>query len=353
MSTNRHLTQQQRRRIATMQQSKLASRRLAHANGNGNHSDAEEAVEQEAEQETGLVIANLGEQLEIETDTGSISRCFVRENVRQNLGHIVAGDNVAWVRQAGEADCGVIIAVQERKNVLIRPDKHKQRKTVAANVDQMLIVLSVMPEPIDYYIDQYLVAAEITGLHPLLVLNKIDLTVPEVIEHLLERYQKIGYQVVRTSVTQENGLDVLHAAMMDKSNIMVGQSGVGKSSLINGLFGEEVAKTGDVSTATQRGKHTTTTARLYHLPGGGDLIDCPGVREFGLWHLDGAAQVLQGFKEFQPYVGRCQFRNCSHRDEPGCAILQGKEAGVIDAERLRSYYRIVDDLTAKKSDLRC
>ena len=326
--SKRRLTDQQRRRINTLQQQRITKRHQAI-----HFKEGRLGLEQ-----SGLIIANLGQQLELEADQGKVYRCFIR----QNLGNIVPGDTVAWCEQLDENDqTGVITAVHRRKNILQRPDKYKQIKTVAANIDQMLIVLAVNPQPVEYYLDQYLVIAEIENINPVLVLNKTDLSSSSAMLALLNRYEKIGYPVICTSAVKQEGLRDLKSFMQDKNNIMVGQSGVGKSSLINALFDKVLAKTNDVSDATSRGKHTTTTARLYHLPFSGNLIDSPGIREFGLWHLE-PEQILNGFREFHPYIGHCEFRNCTHRDEKGCAILQATKEGKIHPQRLTHFYRMLD-----------
>jgi len=177
-----------------------------------------------------------------------------------------------------------------------------------------------------------------------LLLNKSDLLDPArrpELEALLERYRAIGYTVLRASTVDAQGLDALCAQLRDRTSVFVGQSGVGKSSLIRALIPGVDIRIGELSTAESKGRHTTTTAKLFHLPGGGDLIDSPGIREFGLDHLD-RAQIEQGFVEFHEWLGRCKFRDCRHDREPGCALREALAQGRIDPERMRSFLTIVN-----------
>lgn len=315
--SKRRLSEQQKRRISK-RQATLAQ----------DHSDLE----------LGLVIANLGETIEVETDQKTILKCIVR----QNIDTLVPGDQVYYADDTAHPGHGFIEALLPRQSVLKRPDKYKQSKTIAANIDQLFITLAITPEPIDYYIDQYLVAAELNHINAILLLNKIDLTIPAETQKLLARYQALGYEILSVSAHKNHGLDPLNAAMKNKTSIFVGQSGVGKSALINAVMGAELTKTGEVSQANLRGQHTTTTSRLYHLPNGGNLIDSPGIREFGLWHLE-PDEVLTGFKELSELATQCQFRNCAHREgAKGCAIRKALDNREINSERLKNYYRILD-----------
>jgi ribosome biogenesis GTPase len=228
---------------------------------------------------------------------------------------------------------------------LSRPDVHLlQPKPVAANVDRIVVVIAPEPQPFANLIDRYLVAADATGITPLLLLNKSDLLDPirhADIDPLLERYRRIGYTVLRASTVDAHGLDPLRDQLRDRTSVFVGQSGVGKSSLIRALIPGVDIRIGDLSAVENKGRHTTTTAKLFHLPGGGDLIDSPGIREFGLDHLD-RAQIEQGFVEFQEWLGRCKFRDCRHDREPGCALREALAQGRIDPERMRSFLTIVN-----------
>ncbi|RUR57195.1 small ribosomal subunit biogenesis GTPase RsgA [Vreelandella populi] len=308
--------------------------------------DAEKlaAGEYGAEQ-PGRVMAHFGRTLEVRNAEGTPVRC----HLRANLEGMVTGDRVIW--RAGQEGSGVVVAREERDSVLKRPDARGQLKPVAANIDQILIVFAVEPAPHPNLIDRYLVAAEATGIAPVLVLNKIDL-LPEdggELGKLLERYRALGYPVVRTTTANEEGLEPLRQQLESRTSVFVGQSGVGKSSLIDLLLPDESLRIGALSEDSRKGTHTTTTARLYTMNRDevtdGELIDSPGIREFGLVHLT-EQEVTDGFIEFRPFIGYCRFRDCRHREEPGCALLEAVETGKIHPERFASYRRILDSLDA-------
>jgi ribosome biogenesis GTPase len=333
--SKRKLSRQQAWRIEKVQEerAKRAARR---------DTDAQDALtggELGPEQE-GLVVAHYGTQVAVESEPGSSQRC----HMRANLEGLVTGDRVVWC----EGDpMGVVVAQQERHSVLSRPDPYGKLKPVAANIDQIMVVIAPVPEPHANLIDRYLVAAEAVGIEPVILLNKVDLldadpSLQTALNELLAIYPSLGYQVLRTSI-KDSGLEELHSALRERTSVFVGQSGVGKSSLVNVLLPEADIRVGPLSESTQKGTHTTTTALLLHLNCGGTLIDSPGIREFGLWHMN-KDQVEQGFREFRPLLGTCKFRDCQHEQEPGCAILQGVESGVVSEKRLDSYRRIVASL---------
>ncbi len=299
-------------------------------------------------EQVGLVIAHYGQQLDIEAlegeDRGQIHRCFARANIDS----LVTGDRVVW--RAGPDHTGIIEARQPRRSALVRPDNFGQLKPIAANIDHILMVFAVEPEPHQNLIDRYLVAAETIGITPILLLNKTDLLNSEnraKTDSLLRLYQGLGYRIIHASTADQNGLNELEATLQDSTSVLVGQSGVGKSSLIKMLLPDENIRIQELSEQTRKGTHTTTTARLFHLPSGGDLIDSPGVREFGLWHID-KTELEQGFAEFRPLLGYCKFRDCRHLQEPGCAIKNAADAGKIDPRRLESYFMIRQTLEAQE-----
>ena len=309
-----------------------------------------EAGELGAEQE-GLVIAHFGQQLDIEAlegeDAGQVFRCFVRANIDS----LVTGDKVIW--RPGKSETGVIVARCERDNLLQRPDNFGALKPVAANIDHIILVIAPEPEPHDNLIDRYLVASETADIPAVILLNKTDLIGEHNREHidtLMARYQKLGYQVVRTSAAHSQNAPApeVEALVRDQTSVFVGQSGVGKSSIIQTLLPDEYLRVGAVSQSTGKGVHTTTTAKLFHLPMGGALIDSPGIREFGLWHMT-PQELEYGFREIRPLIGLCKFRNCRHMGDPGCALDAAAEAGEISPQRLKSFHRILHDMAEQQA----
>lgn len=294
-------------------------------------------------EQAGLVISHFGQQLEIEALEGEHAGSVFRCHQRRHIDIPVPGDRVIW--QAGES-LGVVVALSPRTTLLERPTPYGGLRPVAANTDLLLLVIAPLPAPIDSLIDRYLVAAHQSGLEVLILLNKQD-TVTEADEaplrELLALYGGIGYRTQRVSATTGEGLPGLHEALQGHTSIVAGQSGVGKSALVNALLPEVNTPVGDVSAANARGRHTTTTARLFHLPGGGRLIDSPGIREFGLWHFSDD-QLVAGFREISSRVGHCRFRDCSHQREPGCALRDAVEAGEIHPRRLRSFLNLREEL---------
>jgi len=291
-------------------------------------------------EQPGRIITRYGASVELEAEDGSRHRCLLR----QNLPSLVCGDRVVW-REAADGS-GVVVAVEPRQSLLERPNADGQLKPVAANIDQILVVAAPLPALDLGLIDRYLVAAEMTGIPPVLVVNKVDLLDATQFDWLRDRlgvYEEIGYPVLYASTYQAQGLEALKARLKNHTSIFVGQSGVGKSSLINALLPAQDIRVGDLSAASGQGRHTTTTTVLYQFPEGGKLIDSPGVRAFGLEHAS-RQQVEHGFREFRPFLGRCRFNNCRHDAEPGCAIKAAVEAGKIRTERYRSYLSIADSL---------
>lgn len=331
--SKRRLTRRQAWRIEKIQQERLAR---ARRQGIAAEALADEPLGAER---TGLVIANYGAEVEVMDDADETHRC----RLRQNLETLVPGDRVVW-QPLGQSPEGVAIALEPRHTLLARPDPRGELRPLAANLDQLLVVAAPRPGYSTDLIDQYLVAAESNGIHPLIVMNKIDLLTDAMeqaaVARDLERYRRLGYRTLRASTRSAHGLDALIAALRGKVSVFVGQSGVGKSSLVQRLLPEEAIRIGALTEGSGLGRHTTSAARYYRLPTGGAIIDSPGVREFGLWHMEPQA-LAQGFVEFRPLLGRCRFRDCQHREEPGCALREAVARGEVSAERLASYQRMV------------
>lgn len=293
----------------------------------------------------GLVITNFGRQvlIEDESNPGSLNLC----HLRANIGVTVTGDRVAWQKGDAERDeNGVVLSIYPRKTELQRPDGYGKLRPVAANVTQMLITIAIEPEPHKHLIDRYLVAAENHDVCPVLLINKsdlIDASNTQTIEEIRTLYSTLGYQVVDMSASDLSGLEKLKDILKNNTSIFVGQSGVGKSSLIKSLLPDTDIKIGALSEQMGKGKHTTTHSCLYHFPWGGDCIDSPGIREFGMWHFD-ADQVMRGFIDLNQYSGQCHFRDCTHVHEPNCAIQEAVENGKILPGRFESFRRIVNQL---------
>jgi len=310
----RHLTEQQQTRIADQQ--KLHSDHAAN---------------------TAQIVAHYGREVDIEQNN-QIIRC----RLRQSMPSLVVGDWVSWQPEAH--DTGVVTALTPRQTTLKRSDSRGQTKLVAANLDQVMITLSVEPSFTAFLLDSYIAAIELCDLTPIIVLNKTDLLTDELeaaIDALLLPYQNLGYQLILTHTQDTKGLASLKAALIDHVSVFIGQSGVGKSSLIQQLLPNEAIAVGHISSQQKLGRHTTTTSRLYHLPSGGDMIDSPGVREFGLGRVS-AADCFHAFVEFRPFKGCCKFRDCTHRHEPDCAILNALKDNHISESRLNSFYKLAE-----------
>ncbi|NOX76301.1 MAG: small ribosomal subunit biogenesis GTPase RsgA [Gammaproteobacteria bacterium] len=288
-------------------------------------------------EQPGRVITRYGAQVDIEAENREIHRCMMR----RNLPALVCGDRVVW--QAGNNHTGVVVAMSPRDSLLERPDADNQLKPVAANIDQILVVAAVQPALDLDLLNAYLVAAELTHITPVLVLNKVDLLTPAAREKLrprLQPYADIGYTLLYASTHTEHGLDDLNTHLRGRTSIFVGQSGVGKSSLIQMLLPKETLRVATLSESTGQGRHTTTATQLYHFPGGGELIDSPGVRAFRLGHAS-IAQITDGFVEFRSYLGLCRFNDCRHTVEPDCALRAAIIDGHISQGRFDSYQRIL------------
>jgi ribosome biogenesis GTPase len=279
---------------------------------------------------TGLIIAAYGRHYLAELPGGEILECVPRGKKSE----VACGDSVEIERTS--ADQAVIDSIAKRSTLLYRSDAYKQ-KIIAANVTQLIVVVATEPSFNDELLARCLLAGHDQNLDIIIVLNKCDLPQIAAARAQLAPYAKIGYRVLELSAR----LDVtpLLPYLQGHTSVLVGQSGMGKSTLINALIPDALAATREISTVLDSGKHTTTHARLYHLNANSNLIDCPGVQLFGLHHLDFAA-MERSFPEFLPFLGQCRFANCSHSHEPDCAIRKATAEGKIDERRLKLFQQI-------------
>jgi ribosome small subunit-dependent GTPase A len=244
---------------------------------------------------------------------------------------------------------GVVLGHHERLNLLQRPSPfnsgtNAKNKIIAANIDQIILVVSAVPIVPLSSIDRILVAAHEYDMEAIILLNKMDLEGSEDLFSNLQRYSAMGYPVLKVSVKTKEGLQDLRDTLKDKCSIFVGQSGIGKSSLVNTLLPDEdyKAKIGALVRSANLGAHTTSSARLFHLPEGGRIIDSPGIRELGLWHLS-EASIRAGFREIDALTDKCKFRNCKHTEETlGCAVQKGIRDGIVHPDRLESYFTFLE-----------
>ncbi|PHV10769.1 ribosome small subunit-dependent GTPase A [Chitinimonas sp. BJB300] len=224
----------------------------------------------------------------------------------------------------------VIEKALPRSSLLYRSDEWRE-KLIAANVTQIVVVLAAVPSFYEELLSRCLVAAEDADIRVLILLNKADLPETAAVRPILAPYCALGYPMLELSAQED--VSPLWAYLVDQTSVFVGQSGMGKSTLVNALLPEVKARTNEISVALDSGKHTTTHATLYRLPHGGELIDSPGLQEFGMRHLP-ADRLVPLFPEFRPYIGQCRFHNCRHDREPNCALIAALERGEILPQRL-------------------
>jgi ribosome biogenesis GTPase / thiamine phosphate phosphatase len=290
----------------------------------------------------GLVITRYSRHVEIEDEQGNRRRC----SIRTNIDTLVAGDRVIW--QPEGAKQGVVVSLYPRATILARPTAKGLKKPVAANITQLIIVIAPKPEVSWPLLDSYLIMAEILKLHAVILLNKVDLPSQTLQQQLTTDYLQLNYPIVMISKDLPASFDELKHRLNHQVSVFVGQSGVGKSSLIASILPHEHdIATGEISIGTELGKHTTSNSRYYHLPSGGALIDSPGVREFSLWDIE-PTTIAQGYKEFSKYISQCKFRNCTHIDTPHCALIEALKQGAIAPNRYENFVKLCSHYSKPK-----
>lgn len=299
----------------------------------------------------GLVIKNTGSWVTVRLEDGTAVNCKMRGVLRlkgMRCTNPVAVGDIVLVEDKG-GDAPVVGDIEPRKNYIIRRASNlsKEFQIIAANLDQAVLVATIVhPETSTTFIDRFLATAEAYQVPAVLAFNKVDLLITkesrEYLDELMGLYESIGYPVVAMSAAKGDGADKLRELLSGKMSLLSGNSGVGKSTIINLLVPDAHVRVGDVSQSHHKGMHTTTFSELLDLPGGGSIIDTPGVKAFGTIDFE-KAQVAHYFPEIFRISDDCRFNNCTHTHEPGCAVLDAVERGDIAATRFASYLSILDE----------
>lgn len=280
----------------------------------------------------------------VETEDGTLHQCATRrllKTLSTDQRHVVVAGDIVSFRPANAGE-GIIERVEPRHGVLSRASRGRQH-VIVANVDQLLIIGSAAePDLKPNLIDRMLVTAERARIRPVICINKVDLIDPADLQPLIGVYGQMGYQVLLTSAETGQGIDSLRQLLHDCESVVSGQSGVGKSSLLNSIQPELGLRVSTVSRENQKGRHTTTTAQLIPLLGGGYVVDTPGIRQFQLWDVI-PEEVGGYYRDIRPYVDRCRFANCTHMHESECAVKDAVADGRVDARRYESYCHLFAD----------
>lgn len=306
----------------------------------------------------GIVVRSTGSWYDVDTGARVVPskmRGRFRLEGGSQTNPIAVGDRVTI--RLEEDDTGFITIIHERRNALMRRAAGRRvgrEQVIVANVDAAWLIQSIrMPKINPGLVDRFLVMAESFEIPPAIVFNKRDLMQPadeDAVFFLRDLYAKIGYEVLMTSVETGEGVDAFRERLRDKTSVVAGPSGVGKSSLLNAAEPGLDLRTGDVSLKNQKGRHTTTNAALYPLEAGGFVVDTPGIREFGIVDLE-PDELDYYFVEFRPFLGACRFPNCTHDHEPGCAVIEAMEEGAITDLRYYSYVNILESLRLGEGDV--
>lgn len=299
----------------------------------------------------GLVLKSTGIHYKVLGENGHVTDCSIRGKLRtrefQITNPVAVGDNVVYEEAGENTGKGVIKEVLPRKNYILRRSSNlsKQSQIIAANLDQAFIMITVaLPETPVEFIDRFLVTAEAYRVPAVILINKTDLymgATMEKMEHIDAVYSKIGYEVIRLSLKENRNVDKVAERLKDRVTLISGNSGVGKSTLLNTLNPELRLKTEEISDYHKQGKHVTTFPEMHRMPFGGYVIDTPGIRGFGIVEME-RNEIWHFFPEIFRKSKECRYYNCLHLDEPGCAVRKAVESGDIDFLRYRSYLNIVE-----------
>ncbi|MGN1393742.1 MAG: small ribosomal subunit biogenesis GTPase RsgA [Succinivibrionaceae bacterium] len=298
----------------------------------------------------GTIVSRYGKQVDVEDNkTRIIYRCYIRRTIES----LTTGDAVLFRIDItnNEQQNGLVETVKPRTSLLSRPDYYDGLKPIVANISKIIIVNAKEPEFSTNILDRYLIACAKAQLSPIIIINKADLFTDDEkteLEKTLNVYKNLGYKTLLVSTQTQEGISELLNLIENENTVLVGQSGVGKTSLLNVLVPTAYANTNEISQTSGLGQHTTTNTKLYHLDNGGLIIDSPGIREFALWHLTNE-EVTKSYKEFTPYIGCCKFRDCKHNEnEPGCAIVDAVKNGKISQFRYDNYLKIIESMSNNK-----
>lgn len=301
--------------------------------------------------EKGLVIKSTGSRYNVLCDSGEIIKCTIKGKFRvqdlRTTNPVAVGDNILFEFEKGRKS-GIITEVLDRRNYILRKASNLSKGTqiLAANIDNVYLMISIiLPETPVEFIDRFMITAEAYRIPASIIINKTDLygaVETERMEYLISLYSKIGYECIRLSVKEKSGIEILREKMKNRINLLSGNSGVGKTSLINELNPSLNLKTEKISDYHKQGKHITTFPEMHKIPSGGYIIDSPGIRGFGVVNMD-RNEIYHFFPEIFRTSKDCRFYNCLHLDEPGCAVRNAVETGEIDPLRYRSYLNIIDD----------
>lgn len=305
--------------------------------------------------ETGLVLKSTGSWYKVKNNNGLIFDCRIMGKMREegirSTNPIAVGDVVDFEIESQQA--GIIKNIHERKNYIIRrsPNLSKESHIVAANIDMAFLMVSLRsPKTPIQFIDRFLVSAQAYNIPVIIVFNKIDIYTEEeteLLNELTDLYSNIGYECLKISVKELINIDIIKNKIAQKTSLFSGNSGVGKSSLMNILEPQLDIKTAQVSKCHDKGKHTTTFAEMYELPQGGYIIDTPGLKGFGLLRME-SNEICHYFPEMFALSEKCEYYNCTHIHEPGCEIIKAVQDGRIHLSRYENYLGMVDDCKEEK-----